>query len=151
MSCYLGIGSNLGKKAVNIRKAIDLISKLPKLKVIRTSTIITTKPFGKINQPDFKNCVLELKTEVSPTSLLKRCLEIEEQLGRIRKEKWGPRIIDIDILLYNDEVIKTKSLILPHPGLHKREFVLISLNELCPDLIHPILKKSIKDFYREIK
>jgi 2-amino-4-hydroxy-6-hydroxymethyldihydropteridine diphosphokinase len=151
MSCYLGLGSNLGNKQKYITDAIDLISLLESTEVKRTSTSIATEPYGKIDQPDFLNCVIEVETNLEPKLLLKKCLEIEDQLGRVRDEKWGPRTIDIDLLLCEDNIINSKLLILPHPELHKREFVLISLNELCPDLVHPVLNKKIENIFMEIK
>ena len=151
MSCYLGLGSNLGDKLQFITKAIDQISKLENVEIKRTSSMIETKPYGKTDQPDFINCVIELDTDLLPEELLKKCLYIENQLGRIRNEKWGPRTIDIDMLFYEDEIIDTELLVLPHPQLHKREFVLISLNELCPDIVHPKLNKKIRDIFMELK
>jgi len=151
MYCYLGLGSNLGNKQNYITNAIKYISELENVEIKKTSSIITTKPYGKIDQPDFLNCVVELNTNILPKELLKKCLNIENQLGRSRKGKWGPRTIDIDMLFYEDKIMNTKLLVLPHPELHKREFVLISLNELCPDLVHPILKKKIKDIFLELK
>ncbi len=151
MYCYLGLGSNLGDKLEFITKAIKQISRLKSVEITRTSSLITTAPYGKTDQPDFLNCVIELDTDLMPEDLLNKCLHIENQLGRIRKEKWGPRTIDIDILLYEDKIINSDMLVLPHPQLHKREFVLTSLNELCPDLVHPILNKKIKDIFMELK
>ena len=151
MYCYLGLGSNLGDKHEFITKAINSISNLKNIEIKRTSSMIITKPYGKIDQPDFLNCVIELDTALLSEELLKKCLDIENQLGRIRNEKWGPRTIDIDLLFYEDKIINTELLVLPHPQLHKREFVLTSLNELCPDLVHPILNKKIKDIFMELK
>ena len=151
MYCYLGLGSNLGNKQNNINETIKRLFQLKNVEIVRTSSIITTEPYGKIDQPDFLNCVIELDTDLLPKELLKKCLDIENQLGRIRVEKWGPRTIDIDLLFYGNKIMDTKLLVLPHPELHKRKFVLISLNELCPDLIHPILKKKIKDIFLELK
>jgi dihydroneopterin aldolase / 2-amino-4-hydroxy-6-hydroxymethyldihydropteridine diphosphokinase len=151
MSCYLGLGSNLGNKQKYITDAIDLISLLESTEVKRTSTLIATEPYGKVDQPDFLNCVIEVETNLEPKLLLRKCLEIEDQLGRVREEKWGPRTIDIDLLICKDRIINSELLVLPHPELHKREFVLISLNELCPDLVHPVLKKKIREIFMEIK
>jgi len=151
MYCYLGLGSNLGDKQSYINKAIQKISILENVDTIRTSKIITTSPYGKTDQPDFQNCVIKIKTSLQPEDLLQKCLDIENQLGRVRREKWGPRTIDIDMLLYEDMILYSKLLTLPHPELHKREFVLTSLNELCPDLIHPVLNKKIKNILLELK
>ena len=151
MYCYLGLGSNLGNKQNYITKAIKLVSELENVEITKTSSMIITAPYGKTDQPDFLNCVIEIDTDLLPEELLRKCLDIENQLGRIRNEKWGPRTIDIDLLFYEDKIINTELLILPHPQLHKREFVLTSLNELCPDLIHPVLNKKIKDIFVELK
>ncbi len=151
MYCYLGLGSNLGDKLGFITKAINSISRLKNVEITRTSSMITTKPYGKTDQPDFLNCVIELDTDLLPEELLQKCLDIETQFGRIRGEKWGPRTIDIDLLLCEDNIINSELLALPHPELHKREFVLTSLNELCPDLVHPVLNKKIKDIFMELK
>ena len=151
MYCYLGLGSNMVDKQNYITEAINHISKLKNVEIKRTSSMIVTAPYGKTDQPDFLNCVIEIDTDLLPEELLKKCLNIENQLGRIRNEKWGPRTIDIDLLFYEDKIINTELLVLPHPQLHKREFVLTSLNELCPDLIHPILNKKIKDIFMELK
>ena len=151
MYCYLGLGSNLGDKQNNIKEAIRKISSLESVEIKRTSSIIVTEPYGKTDQPDFLNCVIELDTGLLPEELLKKCLDIENQLGRVRNEKWGPRTIDIDLLFYEDKIINSEVLVLPHPELHKREFVLISLNELCPNLVHPILNKKIRNIFMELK
>ena len=151
MYCYLGLGSNLGDKQDYITKTIKNISILKNVKLIRSSSMIITTPYGKTDQSDFLNCVIEIDTDLLPEELLEKCLDIENQLGRIRDEKWGPRTIDIDLLFYENKIINSDVLILPHPELHKREFVLTSLNELCPDLVHPILNKKIKDIFMELK
>jgi len=151
MNCYLGLGSNLGDKQSYITKAIQKISSLENVETIRASKVIKTPPYGKTDQPDFLNCVIKVKTRLKPEVFLEKCFDIENQLGRVREEKWGPRTIDIDMLFYEDMIVNSKSLVLPHPELHKREFVLTSLNELCPDLIHPVLKKKIKNILLELK
>lgn len=151
MICYLGLGSNLGDRHNFINQAKEMLSALDGVILLRSSTLIQTEPYGKTDQPDFINCVLEIETSVQSDELLKKCLEIEDKLGRKRLEKWGPRTIDIDMLFYGDQIINTELLTLPHPEIHKREFVLRSLNELCPDLVHPINKKKIKDIFMEIK
>ncbi|HHE37479.1 MAG TPA: 2-amino-4-hydroxy-6-hydroxymethyldihydropteridine diphosphokinase [Candidatus Cloacimonetes bacterium] len=143
--CYLGLGSNLGNKLENIQKAVSILRNNKKIKIIKNSSIKVTKAWGNTNQPDFLNCVLEIETALDPKKLLKICLEIETEMGRIRKEKWESRIIDIDILFFGNEVINEENLIIPHAFIYKRKFILESLNEICPDYIHPTLKKKIKD------
>jgi len=143
--CYLGLGSNFGNKLENIQKAISKLKDYDKIKILEISTIMETKPYGNTEQPDFLNCVLEIETTFDPEKLLKTCLEIETEMGRIRNKKWEPRIIDIDILFFGNEVIDEENLKIPHPFIHKRRFILESLNEICPDFVHPILKKKMKD------
>lgn len=143
MTCYLGLGSNLGNRQEYIENAILELSSNPKIEILQKSKIIETKPFGKIIQPDFLNCVVKIETIFSASNLLKTCLNIENKLNRVRDEKWGPRTIDIDILFYGNEIIKSKNLTIPHPELHKRFFVLQSLHEICPNFIHPKFKKTM--------
>jgi 2-amino-4-hydroxy-6-hydroxymethyldihydropteridine diphosphokinase len=145
--CYLGIGSNIGFRDTNIKSAIELLRVLPKTKFLRTSSVIETKAVGKTDQPDFLNCGVKILTELNAQKLLTECMQIENNLGRKRLEKWGPRIIDIDILFYDKEIIETETLSIPHPELHKRKFVLNSLMELCPDFIHPKINKTIKEIF----
>jgi len=151
MICYLGLGSNLGDKRNYINKAKEMISSLDNVNLLRSSSVIQTEPYGKTDQPEFLNCVVEVETELEPTQLLLKCLDIEDQLGRTRIEKWGPRTIDIDMLFYEELIINSELLTLPHPEIHKREFVLRSLDELCPDFVHPILQKNINNIFMEFK
>jgi len=151
MICYLGLGSNLGDRKDYINRAISRLVSHHEIEMLKASSIIETAAFGKTDQPDFLNCVIKLDTTFSPFELLQLCLTIETNLGRIRYEKWGPRTIDIDLLLYEDLVIDEDHLIVPHSGIPERRFVLISLNELCPDYIHPVLNKRINEIYCELK
>lgn len=151
MGIYLSLGSNLGNKSNNINKAIDFLRKLPKIDVLKTSKIIETEPYGKTDQPNFLNCVVEISTTLTPHELLHQCLNIEKIMGRKRTEKWGPRIIDIDVLFYKDKVIRTTNLVIPHPEIEKRLFVLRPLSEIASNFIHPIKKKRIIDLYRLLK
>ncbi len=150
MICYLGLGSNLGDRKDFINRAISRLVSHPDIDMLKCSSIIETKAFGKIDQPDFLNCVLKIDTNLTPSELLELCLKTEKNLGRIRYENWGPRTIDIDVLLYEDKIIDQKDLTIPHPGIPKRKFVLTSLNELCPDFVHPILGKRINEIYTEL-
>ena len=151
MICYLGLGANLGNREENIKNAISKLSSHPEILIKNRSSMIKTKPYGNIDQPDFINSVIEIDTDLPAETLLSKCLTVENELGRKRNEKWGPRTIDIDILFYNDQIINSQKLTIPHPDLHHRKFVLNSLNEICPDFIHPVLDKSIKELYLEIK
>ena len=151
MICYLGLGSNLGNREENIKNAISKLSSNPEIRIKKRSSMIETKPYGNINQPDFINIVIEIDTNLTSNNLLSKCISIENELGRKRNEKWGQRKIDIDILFYGDTVVTSEQLTIPHPDLHNREFVLKSLNEICPEFIPPILKKKIKKIFMELK
>jgi len=117
--------------------------------VKKCSSIITTKPVGKTDQPDFMNCVVEIETELKPEELLKNCRMSKEKMGRKRREKWGARIIDLDIIFYNNEIIKTENLTIPHPEILNRKFILESMKEIAPEFVHPIKKKKIEELYKE--
>ncbi|HEX9917285.1 MAG TPA: 2-amino-4-hydroxy-6-hydroxymethyldihydropteridine diphosphokinase [candidate division Zixibacteria bacterium] len=148
---YIGVGSNLGDKKSNIQKAIDSIKEKRILREIKASSLYLTEPVGKKGQPDFLNLVIKGKTELTPFELLDSLLEIEKNLGRKRKEKWGPREIDLDILFYDDMVVNQENLVIPHPEIPNRRFVLVSLMELSPDLKHPLLNKNIKQLLKDTK
>ncbi len=149
MICYLGLGSNLGNRKEYILKALSELSLI--VKIIKNSEIIETKPYGNVNQPDFLNCVTKIETELKPVKLLKICTEIENKLGRKRSEKWAARTIDIDILFYGNKIFQSDELTIPHSGIQKRRFILKSLNEICPDLVHPVLNKKISQIILEYK
>jgi 2-amino-4-hydroxy-6-hydroxymethyldihydropteridine diphosphokinase len=151
MICYLGLGANIGNREENIKNAISRLSSDPEILIKKRSSMIETKPYGNINQPDFINCVIEIGTDITAENLLSKCLTVENELGRKRNEKWGPRTIDIDILFYGNLIINSQELAVPHPDLHNRKFVLHSLNEICPDFIHPVLNKNNKELYKELK
>jgi len=129
--CYLGIGSNLGNRKKNINSAIKKIGALNKTKVIKLSKIIETEPVGGPgNQPKFLNAALKIQTELSPLKLLKNLKKIEKELGRTKTIRYGPRIIDLDILFYADKIINRKDLKIPHPKIFEREFVIRPLLEV---------------------
>lgn len=146
---YIGIGSNLGKRRYNCEKAIKKI-KEKGIVVKKISSMYETKPWGLKEQPLFINMVVEIETKINPEELLKMLKEIEVEMGRKETLRWGPRIIDLDILLYNNEIIDQEDLKIPHPFLHQRDFVLLPLSEIAPDLIHPVLKKTIKQLREEL-
>jgi len=150
MICYLGLGSNIENRADYLKKAKDELEAVPEIAILRSSTIIETEPFGKTDQNNFLNCVLEIETDLNPRKLLQVCNKIEDKLGRVRDEKWGSRTIDIDILIYGDEINDSPKITLPHPGIHLRKFVLDSMVELCPNLVHPKLNKTIKKLHEEL-
>jgi 2-amino-4-hydroxy-6-hydroxymethyldihydropteridine diphosphokinase len=137
-TAYIGIGSNLGERDVTIRDALELLAADPELEVEAVSTIRETDPVGVVDQPRFLNGALRLTTELAPRPLLERLLAVEQQLGRVRSgERYGPRTIDLDLLLYGDEIIDEPGLRVPHPRLAERRFVLEPLAELDPNLVIP--------------
>jgi 2-amino-4-hydroxy-6-hydroxymethyldihydropteridine diphosphokinase len=140
---YLCLGSNKGWRRSYINRAIKMLSKLKTTKILRRTPVIETEPEDKLNQPKFLNCVLEVDTALLPHELLERIQDIESRLKRERKIRWGPRTIDIDVLLYNRVKIKTKRLTIPHPRLAKRRFFLDLLNRLIPDFVPPGFQNSI--------
>lgn len=141
---YLLTGGNMGNRKENLAIAYKHIGEQCGA-IINSSSLYETAAWGKTDQPNFLNQALEIQTTLTARQLLKKILHIEKQTGRIRKEKYGPRIIDIDILLFNDEVYNFPVLKIPHPELQNRRFVLEPLAEIAPEIIHPILKKSIID------
>lgn len=142
---YLGIGSNLGERRANLQNAVRLSG----LKVIRHSSIYETEPVGYLDQHWFLNAVLEVETDLLPSDLLNLCQKVEALLLRVRKTPKGPRTIDLDILFYGDLILQNQVLTLPHPAIQDRRFVLEPLNEIAPDLIHPVLKKTVALLLRE--
>ena len=147
-TAYLLIGGNLGNRKENLSKAVSLINEQcgP---LTRSSSIYETEAWGNTDQPSFLNQALEISTSLNARQLIRKVLKIEEVMGRVRKEKLGPRIIDIDILLFNDEVINEEGLIVPHPQMQNRRFVLEPLNEIAADMMHPVLHKNISQLLAE--
>jgi 2-amino-4-hydroxy-6-hydroxymethyldihydropteridine diphosphokinase len=146
---FIGIGSNLGNREQNCTSAIKLLIENG-LKVTKMSRKVETEPWGVENQPRFINMAVKAETVLEPLKLLAMLKDIESRLGRKSDIRWGPRIIDLDILFYDDIVIKTPELNIPHPGISERVFVLRPLSEIAPDKIHPVLQKSIKKMFDEI-
>ena len=149
IEAYIGIGSNVGNREENIAKAISLLSE--HCKIIKFSSLYETEPIGYKEQNWFLNAVVEIETLHQPANFLLVLQNIERNLGRIRKVKNEPRVIDLDLLLYGDQVIRQEDLIVPHPELHTRLFVLIPLAEIAPQLMHPTLKKSISELANSCK
>lgn len=146
INVYLGLGANVGDRRQNILQATALITKHIG-KVARKSHLYETQPWGKPDQESFLNQVLMVNTMHDPRQLLEALTKIERELGRERQEKWGPRVIDIDILFYGKRVVRDKGLEIPHPELHKRAFVLVPMMELDPELEHPVLNLAIDQLY----
>ncbi|WP_100332756.1 2-amino-4-hydroxy-6-hydroxymethyldihydropteridine diphosphokinase [Bacillus xiapuensis] len=147
-TAYLSLGTNLGDRLSNLHSALSAIEMEKGIKIEKVSSVYETDPVGYTNQAPFLNMTIRIQTSLSPEELLNRCLSIERKLGRIREFKWGPRIIDLDILVYNQDNIKSEKLIIPHPRMHERAFVLIPLLEIDPTFCFPgtriLLKERVK-------
>ena len=144
-TAYIGVGSNLGDKLKNCLAAIDLAGRIPGCSVEKISRFYRTEPVGVEGQDWYVNAVISLRAEIRARDLLEKLSAIEAGLGRVRKEKWGSRTIDLDILLFGKEVVNEKDLTIPHPRMHVRRFVLVPMAELEPDFMHPVLKKSMAE------
>ena len=144
----IGIGSNIGLAAENCKKAIALIKK--SITVTAQSSLYESEPVGKADQAWFVNAAIQVQTTLAPEELLQLLLNIEQEFGRTRKEKWGPRIIDLDILDYEGLIMDSKVLILPHPEMTQRRFVLEPLCEIAGETMHPLEKKMISDLLKEL-
>lgn len=134
-TAFLGLGSNLGDRESNIHEAVGRISGQHGIRVVRISSTYETAPVGYTDQPDFLNAVAEIETDLSPEDLLRVILGIEKEMGRVRNIHWGPRVIDIDLLLYDEVTMSTNALTLPHPRMLERAFVIAPLAEIAPGLI----------------
>ena len=146
---YIGVGSNLGEREENCLRAVALLSG-EGITVRKSSSLSETEPWGVTDQPRFINAVVEAETERDPADLLKALKGIEKRMGRRDARRWGPRIIDLDILLYNDLIVNEQSLRIPHPRMHEREFVLRPLAEIAPYKVHPVFAKTVQELLREI-
>lgn len=143
---YLSLGSNLGERSSNLRTAIERMKEAGTVNAV--SGFYETEPVELLNQPWFLNCVVALDTEQGPRTLLKTLLALEQEMGRVRMRDKGPRVIDIDILLFADRVIDERGLKIPHPAMHERRFVLEPLVEIAPEAFHPALKKTARELLR---
>jgi 2-amino-4-hydroxy-6-hydroxymethyldihydropteridine diphosphokinase len=144
-SAYIGIGSNIGRKIDHCKRAISLMGRLEGCSVRVQSPFYRTEPVGVEGQDPYVNGVVCVDTDLSAGTLLRRLLEIEADMGRVRRKKWDARVIDLDILLFGSRVIQKLDLIVPHPLMHLRRFVLTPMLQISPDLIHPVLSKSIRE------
>ena len=149
---FIGIGSNLGDRRANCREARRRLGELPKSRVVKESSLYESEPHGNA-KTWFANSVVELETELPSAELLKRLKQIETEMGRkrVKGKRWGSRIIDLDILFFNNEIIDKRNLKVPHPRLPQRRFVLIPLSELAPQLIHPGLNVSVSELLATTK
>jgi len=148
---YVGIGSNLGKKRENYQEALERIAKIPETKIVKESSIYESEPLGD-SKEWYVNGTIEIETDLKPDQLLKKFKNIERAMGRKKvRKRWGARIIDLDILLYDNLKIEKGSLKIPHPEMHNRKFVLIPLSEIAPQEVHPILGMTISELLVSVK
>lgn len=150
VTAYLGLGSNLGDKRDNLNRATELLRCTTGITVKHTSPFYETSPVGYIDQPDFLNAAVEINTVLDPDRLLEVCQGIEKELKRVNIVRWGPRTIDIDILLYGDLVIRNDRIVLPHPRMHEREFVLRPLNDIAPQAVHPVYNMTVEQLCQRV-
>ncbi|WLR57782.1 2-amino-4-hydroxy-6-hydroxymethyldihydropteridine diphosphokinase [Mesobacillus subterraneus] len=141
----MALGSNMGDRFGYLTQAIILLEKYENIAVVKTSSVYETDPVGYTDQDQFLNMVIQVKTSLEPIELLDTCLEIELKLGRKREVKWGPRTLDLDILLYNNENVETEKLTIPHPRMSERAFVILPLLEMDPNLMLPTMKEPLKN------
>jgi len=137
MRAFIGLGANLGDREASIRAALEAIAAMPDTDLVRVSSLYDTEPVGEVDQPNFLNAVALVDTELDPRQLLWNLMLVEKKLGRVRTQRWGPRTIDLDLLLFGDEIIEDPDLRVPHPEIIRRSFVLVPLVELEPRLVHP--------------
>lgn len=147
---YISLGSNLGDREKNIQEAIKLINEQRSIKVINLSSNYETEPVGFKEQDWFFNVVIELETTLLPQKLLVVLKQVEAKLGKKTERKWGPRTIDLDILLYDDLILNSQDLQIPHKLMHQRRFVLIPLTQIAPNIKHPVLNKTMKELVAEL-
>lgn len=139
---WLGLGANIGDPVAQLEQAIVELAANPQIALKARSSIIVTAPWGKTDQPEFHNMVIAIETSLAPEVLLETSMAIEAHMGRERRERWGPRLIDIDIVAYDRRVLKSTRLVIPHPYAHERDFVLIPLREIAPDVAEWIVLRA---------
>lgn len=150
---YIGIGSNLGDRSQNTRDAIRLLDDHPGIQIKALSHFYETEPLTLKGdkQNYYLNCTLKIQTTLNPIQLFRVMQDVEKLLGRVREDKWGPRTIDLDLLFFDDEIFRTTTLVIPHPELHKRRFVLEPLAEIASNLVHPIKGVTVKNLLSRLK
>jgi 2-amino-4-hydroxy-6-hydroxymethyldihydropteridine diphosphokinase len=144
VQAFVGLGSNIGDRRGNLDCALSRLGALPGCILDRVSTVIETRPEGFADQPDFLNCAARVNTSQSPQEFMQALLGIEADLGRVRTVRWGPRTIDLDLLFHGSAVLSSPGLVVPHPRLHERLFVLEPLSEIAPDFVHPALGLTVR-------
>ena len=150
-AAYIGFGSNIGDRLKHIQNAIHAISKTEGISLQKISSVYKTDPVGYETQGEFLNGVAAIQTNLSPLSLLHTLKDIETAIGRQHRIRWGPREIDLDILIYGDLCLQTEQLVVPHPEMHLRRFVLVPLAEIAPNLVHPIFQKTIQTLLERLE
>lgn len=142
-TAYLGLGSNVGDRLEQLESAIKILDNVDGVQVSQISPVYETGPVGYVEQPNFLNLCVEVKTTLTPQQLLQQCFYTEQQLHRVRDIRWGPRTLDVDILLYENEIIEEETLTVPHPRMRERAFVLTPLNDIAADVVEPRTQLSI--------
>ena len=150
-AAYIGFGSNIGNRLKHIQNAIHALSKTEGISLQKISSVYKTDPVGYEAQAEFLNGVVEIQTNLSPLSLLHTLKDIETAIGRQHRIRWGPREIDLDLLIYEDLCIQTEKLVVPHPEMHLRRFVLVPLAEIAPNLVHPVFQESIQTLLERLE
>jgi 2-amino-4-hydroxy-6-hydroxymethyldihydropteridine diphosphokinase len=145
---YLGLGSNLGERERFLARSVDALKKIPDSKVVWVSPVYETEPYGKKDQPTFLNAALHMETPLAPDVLFMSVKAIETDMGRVAGVHWGPRELDIDILIYDGVVFDKSGLKVPHPDMQNRNFVLIPLMDIAPDLVHPVTGQTVSEMVR---
>ncbi len=144
-TAYIAIGSNLGDRAGNCKKAIKRLEACKEVDVVKRSSLYETPPWGNTDQEAFINCVVEVKTALVSRELLRALKAVESELGRTPGRRWGPRVIDLDIIFYGESVIEEEGLKVPHPLAHKRAFVMVPLAEIAPEFTHPVKRVKVRE------
>lgn len=145
----LSLGSNIGNARLNLEIACVHLATMERTELVAKSTVLITPPWGKTDQPEFLNMAVLLDSRLNVAQLMQNILSVEKLMGRVREEKWGPRLIDIDIILYGDEIVSSPEVTVPHPHMHERRFVLEPAADIAGFMMHPVLKKTVNELLAE--